>query len=263
LILLRRIKDLGSAGKLQGWADEVAVLARLLSDDMSTVESRGSSTEAKSLDSRDEILQAAIRLFAGRGFHETSMSEIARTAHVSKALIFWHFKTKEELFMAVLSRLLEPYVIDFAEEAGILDEKAQILKLIEAYLSFVSDNASSVRFFVAQLLHDEHLAENLVGQVLQLYDGYRGLLVDLIGRAQARDICMRDFPPDAAVSFLLSALNGMLIGFLFVRDQGLDITGATAMLRQWLFKDAAPSIGPAPFNATDITEDAKPPEMGR
>ena len=101
-----------------------------------------------------------MRLFAVRGFHETSMAEVARAANVSKALIFWHFKTKEELFMAVLNRLLEPYVIDFAEEAGALDEKAQILRLIELYLLFVRDNASSIRFFVAQLLHDEHLSED-------------------------------------------------------------------------------------------------------
>ena len=42
----------------------------------------------QSPDSRDEILKAAIQLFANRGFHETSMSEVAREAKVSKALIF-------------------------------------------------------------------------------------------------------------------------------------------------------------------------------
>src|SRR5579885_3757485 len=84
----------------------------------------------KAQDSRDEILQAAIRLFAGRGFHETSMSEVAREARVSKALIFRHFKTKEELFLAVLNRLLQPYVIDFAEESEKLDPRERIKKLI-------------------------------------------------------------------------------------------------------------------------------------
>ena len=79
-----------------------------------------------SQDSRDEILKAAMQLFANRGFHETSMSEVAREARVSKALIFWHFKTKEELFVAVLNRLLEPYFIDFAEEAAAMDEREQI-----------------------------------------------------------------------------------------------------------------------------------------
>ena len=87
-----------------------------------------------SQDSRDEILKAAMQLFANRGFHETSMSEVAREARVSKALIFWHFKTKEELFVAVLNRLLEPYFIDFAEEAAAMDERQQILKLVESYL---------------------------------------------------------------------------------------------------------------------------------
>lgn len=179
-----------------------------------------------------------MRLFALRGFHETSMSEVARAASVSKALIFWHFKTKDELFMAVLNRLLEPYFIDFAEEAGALDEKSQLLRLIELYLLFVRDNASSIRFFVAQLLHDEKPSDGFTNQALQLYEGYRTLLVDLIGRAQEKGLCKRDFPPQAAASFLLATLNGLLIGFLFTGDKGLDLEGAIAMLRQWLFGDA-------------------------
>src|ERR1700682_2714243 len=122
---------------------------------------KGVEQRAGSQDSRDEILKAAMHLFADRAFHETSMSEVAREAHVSKALIFWHFKTKEELFVAVLSRLLEPYVIDFAEEAGALDERAQIQKLVEFYLLFVRDNVGSVRFFLAQMLHDPHLSDSL------------------------------------------------------------------------------------------------------
>src|SRR3984885_2526583 len=95
-----------------------------------------------SQDSRDEILKAAMQLFAGRGFHETSMAEVAREAKVSKALIFWHFKTKEELFLAVLSRLLEPYYIDFAQESRELDERAQVQRLIQSYLVFVRENAN-------------------------------------------------------------------------------------------------------------------------
>lgn len=201
---------------------------------MNPADSR-SSSETRAQDSRDVILSAAIRLFAVRGFHETSMSEVARAAGVSKALIFWHFKTKEELFMAVLNRLLEPYFIDFAEEAGALDEKAQLLRLIELYLLFVRDNASSIRFFVAQLLHDEKLSDGLTGQVLQLYEGYRTLLADLIGRMQEQHLCRSDFSPQATTSFLLSMLNGLLIGFLFMGDQGVDLKGAMEMMRNWLF----------------------------
>ena len=196
-------------------------------------------------DSRDEILKAAMHLFASRGFHETSMSEVAREAHVSKALIFWHFKTKEELFVAVLNRLLEPYFIDFAEEAGALDERAQIIKLVEFYLHFVQENASSVRFFLAQMLHDPSLSEGLNDQVLKLYGGFRGMLVELIGQAQTKGLCTHRFAPDAAASFLLSALNGLMIEQLFVGNSAIDPEGAVAMVGQWLFGDDGPaSSGP-------------------
>lgn len=212
---------------------------------MTSVESRADSHETRAQDSRDEILKAATTLFASRGFHETSMAEVARAARVSKALIFWHFKTKEELFFAVLGRLLEPYVIDFAEEAGALDEKAQILKLVESYLLFVRDNANSIRFFVAQLLHNEKSSEALTGQVLALYDGYRTLLTSLIARAQEKGLCINEFSPQAAAAFLLSTLNGLLIGYLFLGNQGFELEGAMGMLRQWLFRDEA-SVAESP-----------------
>jgi AcrR family transcriptional regulator len=205
---------------------------------MTGTESRSGSGESRAQDSRDEILKAATDLFATRGFHETSMAEVARIARVSKALIFWYFKSKEELFVAVLGKLLEPYVIDFAEEAGALDEKAQLLKLIESYLLFVRENAGSIRFFVAQILHDERTKDSLSNQVLALYEGYRALVTDLIGRAQAKAMCTCCFPPPAAAAFLLAALNGLLLGHLFLGSQPSDLETGMNMLRQWLFGDA-------------------------
>lgn len=224
--------------------------------DASEVKVGSSETRSQSQDSRDEILKAAMHLFSNRGFHETSMSEVAREARVSKALIFWHFKTKEELFVAVLNRLLEPYFIDFSEEAAAMDERAQIQKLVEFYLLFVRDNASSVRFFLAQMLHDQRLSESLNDQVLRLYSGYRAMLVELIAAAQKKGLCVRRSAPDAVASFLLSALNGLLIEHLFMGANAVDPEGAVAMVGEWLFGDAAQS-SPASSTSTQ-SESGKP-----
>jgi AcrR family transcriptional regulator len=208
----------------------------------SHVKEPSQESHTQSQDSRDEILKAATHLFANRGFHETSMSEVAREARVSKALIFWHFKAKEELFLAVLNRLLEPYVIDFAEESRVLDERQQILKLVEFYLLFVRDNLSSVRFFLAQMLREQNLSETLNEQVMRLYNGYRGMLVELIARAQQRGLCGTGFAPEAAAGFIVSALNGLLIEFLFVGDSAINPESATAMVDEWLFRAGAKSV---------------------
>jgi AcrR family transcriptional regulator len=54
--------------------------------------------------SKEEILDAAERLFAHTGFDGTSMREIAQAAGVAQALLHYHFKTKEGLFEAMFAR---------------------------------------------------------------------------------------------------------------------------------------------------------------
>lgn len=189
-------------------------------------------------DSRDEILKAAMQLFASRGFHETSMSEIAREARVSKALIFWHFKTKEELFMAVLSRLLEPYYIDFADESEQLDEREQIKRLIEDYVLFVRDNASSVSFFLRRLMAAE-VPEAFTEQIRGLYQVYQGLLTDRIRCGQEKGLLRRTYQPEVVANFLISALNGLLVNLLFGAGSGSDLDGAVRMLCELLLEPPA------------------------
>ena len=203
---------------------------------MGASQAKVSANDTQSQDSRDEILKAAMHLFANRGFHETSMSEVAREARVSKALIFWHFKTKEDLFLAVLNRLLEPYFIDFAEEAQQLDERQQTLKLVELYLVFVRDNASSVRFFLAQLLREQKISDALSEQVMKLYSSYRAMLVELITRACEKRLCETGLSPETAAAFIVSALNGLLIEFLFMGGGVIEPDSAIEMVDEWLFR---------------------------
>ncbi len=60
------------------------------------------SAEARDRTARGRILDAAERLFAERGFDHTSTALIAAEARVPQGLIFYHFKTKMELLLAVI-----------------------------------------------------------------------------------------------------------------------------------------------------------------
>ena len=200
--------------------------------------------QTQSQDSRDEILKAAIQLFANRGFHETSMSEVAREAKVSKALIFWHFKTKEELFLAVLNTLLEPYVIDFAEESEKLDAREQIRKLIGGYVNFVRENASSVSFFLRRFMNGEEMPDAFTEQIRRLYDLYQALLTDRIRLAQETGLCQHTYQPDVMANFVLAALNGSLINLLFTSQMPSNLDSSLAMLYGLLFEERSGSGTP-------------------
>jgi AcrR family transcriptional regulator len=59
------------------------------------------------MDTRKDILAAARRVFALKGFDGTSVREVAETARVNKAMIYYHFKDKLDLYRAVLSDSFE------------------------------------------------------------------------------------------------------------------------------------------------------------
>ncbi|MFZ5570411.1 MAG: TetR/AcrR family transcriptional regulator [Thermodesulfobacteriota bacterium] len=59
---------------------------------------------------KQDILRAAITLFALKGFKDTSITQVAQMIGVASATVFYHFKNKEELFMAVLQEVREGIV---------------------------------------------------------------------------------------------------------------------------------------------------------
>ena len=91
---------------------------------------------ARGIVSRKEmILQAATRLFAVRGFRDTSMVEISRVTGVASGTIFYHFKSKEALFLSILADVRETITTDF-ERYFDRQQFATGLKMIEGAVWF-------------------------------------------------------------------------------------------------------------------------------
>jgi len=52
---------------------------------------------------KDQILEVALRVFAERGFHETSMNDVAEAAGITKPVVYQHFASKRALFLAIIN----------------------------------------------------------------------------------------------------------------------------------------------------------------
>lgn len=69
-----------------------------------------SSFQRRKADRPDELVDAAFHEFAERGYAETRLQDVAKRAGVSKGLPYLYFKTKEELFKAVLKGIVKPFL---------------------------------------------------------------------------------------------------------------------------------------------------------
>ncbi|MEW6774672.1 MAG: TetR/AcrR family transcriptional regulator [Bdellovibrionota bacterium] len=60
--------------------------------------------------SKERILSTAARLFARKGYAATSVDEVAAAAKTSKSSIYWHFKSKEDILLALLTQSTSAWV---------------------------------------------------------------------------------------------------------------------------------------------------------
>ncbi len=181
------------------------------------------------LPTRDRILATAARLFSEHGYEHTPLSQVAREAQVSKALVLWHFDSKEKLFQAALGRTLEPYTIDVDGLAG-LDAAAQIELLIDQFHEFVSDHGYSVRFVLGLIIQGDRPQDEIMDRVVRLYDMYREVLAGTIERGRRSGQVRADADPELEASLILAALGGLLIERLM--GHRADTTPLVAHLKQ-------------------------------
>jgi len=76
------------------------------------------SSKEKAQETRESILDAAEDMFHGKGVSNTSLTDIAQAAGLTRGAIYWHFKNKAELFDAMCARVRTPMLAMIEEMAS-------------------------------------------------------------------------------------------------------------------------------------------------
>ncbi|MEU3900013.1 helix-turn-helix domain-containing protein [Streptomyces sp. NPDC045251] len=106
-------------------------------------------------DTRRRIQDVALALFAEQGYEKTSLREIAERLDVTKAALYYHFKTKEEILVSIFEGLVRPMedLIEWGrEQPHTLETKQEIIRRYSDALAaaaplfrFMQENQATVR----------------------------------------------------------------------------------------------------------------------
>ncbi|TET13143.1 TetR/AcrR family transcriptional regulator [Candidatus Aerophobetes bacterium] len=132
-----------------------------------------------------QILQAAEKLFAKKGFYPTTIDEIAKEAKSAKGTIYLYFNNKEDLFFSVIETKLD-LLLDKIQEAVEKPGSAsqRIKTAISIHLKFLEENKNF--FKVMQSLPEglkKKLERKLKGRVVEKQSRYIEILDRLIQEA--------------------------------------------------------------------------------
>jgi len=195
------------------------------------------------------IDSAARRLFASRGYAGTSMAEIAAAAGVSKATVFHHYRSKRELYEALLGDAFAGFreqVIPLLDTERDLQDSLR--EFAAAHLDRLTRMQGTMRLIAREMLSGTAASSDLFagGEMSRNFS----LLVEELRRGQELGTVRADVDPGLAVFLVLSA-NWFLFqsSSLLRRNPDLAVTASTgdyaAELARLLYLGLAPPAEPA------------------
>ncbi len=129
------------------------------------------------------ILKCAAKIFAEKGFHRTSIRDIARATEMSLAGLYYYFRTKEELLFLIQEQCFVTLLQRWEKTSDLKsDVRARIRTFVENHLSFFLHNMYEMKVMARE---DESLTGEFQEKMLLLKRRYVKILTDQIEEMQS------------------------------------------------------------------------------
>lgn len=117
---------------------------------------------------RQQLLGAASEVFVLRGYHAAGMDEISQCAGVSKPVLYQHFTSKLELYLAVLQNYVDMLVSSVRQALrSTTDNKQRVRAAVAAYFDFVDNEMQGFRLVFESDLTNEPQVQRRVEQATE------------------------------------------------------------------------------------------------
>ena len=179
---------------------------------------RAVSDEDKS-QRRDEIMAAAKEVFARKGFHDTTIADIAKRAGLAYGLIYWYFDSKDELFnalMVVEEGALRSHIAAAVGPRQDGDGEAPFRTAVQATFEFFESDKATVKL----LFRDAYALGDRFEKHLGIYERFIDDIESVIVVAQQRGEMVA--APPRMVAYTLAALIGQLAHRRLSTDDGVS-----------------------------------------
>jgi AcrR family transcriptional regulator len=116
---------------------------------------------------KEQILDVALRVFAERGFHETSMNDVADAAGVTKPVVYQHFESKRALFLAIIDDVGHQMIAEVTQASSSGGDGRTKTELgTIAFFQWVSGYNDSFRFLFDAGVHSDPEFTGAIQRVL-------------------------------------------------------------------------------------------------
>ncbi len=180
----------------------------------------------KSSDKRHRILDAALKVFAERGFYNAKVAEVARQAGVADGTIYLYFENKDDLLISLFEDRMEFLIRRLREDLATLegDAPSKIRRMIHLHLLLAEEAPALAEFITVELRQSAKFVKE--------YDNprfmqYLGILRDLIVQGQQEGTIAVHLDARTVSRAIFGSLDELLLSLtLASRRKKMNLTQA-------------------------------------
>ncbi len=205
------------------------------------------SWQAPAHETRERIIASAARVFGRKGFQRASLDAVAADAGMTKGAIYWHFKSKNDLFFAMLDQRFRRDTGPLQGDLDALisskgDVLAGLTRMFSAGVQRCVDDPEWAHLYLEclSLGRDEDVRERLSAFYDQVWKVSAGFTQEL----QVNNLINADIDPEIAAIFWGSLFDGLVLAWLIKGNDQFDLQQLLPRIFGMVWQGMAPASVP-------------------
>lgn len=165
---------------------------------------------------RAQIVAAAFQCFSEKGYHPTTMDDVVRASGLSKGALYWHFDSKQDVFLAVFDAFAAELFAAFrriADEPGPVAPRLR--RLGDQIVALLGEHGQRLDVWIGFFSHP-HARERFASVYRESRELIAGMVRDGIARGEIRDL-----PVEGVAAALTAAIEGLMLQAMV--DESFDV----------------------------------------
>ena len=187
-------------------------------------------------DRSQNIIEAAVRVFARKGYYNSRVSDIAREAGIAAGTIYLYFKTKDDILVTLFRDKMAEFVGSLCKAiADEPDAVAKVRRLVVLHFRMLEDDPELAEVVQVELRQGQKFFRGASSQEIGAYFA-------LIGSVLEEGVAQGRFRQDLAVKMLFGAMDQMATSWVLGK-RGYSLTDSAPAVAEIFLQGVAASPG--------------------
>ncbi len=179
---------------------------------MSPTRNSNTSTRAVVSDKHEAILRAAIKVFAGKGYFNSKVADIAGEAGIADGTVYLYFKSKDEILHSIFDRAMAEFIAEGRREiTGIADPAGKLHRIAELHLEKLGADRDLAIVFQVELRGSTKFMQEFSAAG---FAEYLDIIRQTIAEGQESGVFRSDLKPIVCAKILYGALDEMVTNWI-------------------------------------------------